>query len=94
MEQKFAEAWAACREKAAALGIRLRPVAPEDALKTAQRALSGSRCSDGFDAMAAKGCLQFSLEALAVDKRFTALFTDEQANNALTRLLEAGYRFK
>jgi len=26
-----------------------------------------------------------------VDKRFGALFTDEEANNALTRLLNAGY---
>ena len=34
-----------------------------------------------------------SVEALVVDKRFTALFTDEEANEALSRLLEAGYRF-
>ena len=33
-------------------------------------------------------------EALAVNKQFTSLFTDEEANNALMRLLEAGYRFK
>ena len=36
---------------------------------------------------------ELSLEALAVDKRFTALFTDEEANNALMRLLGAGHRF-
>ena len=35
--------------------------------------------------------LELSLEALAVDKRFGALFSDEEANNALTRLLNAGY---
>jgi hypothetical protein len=28
---------------------------------------------------------------LVVDKRFTALFTDEEANEALSRLLSAGY---
>ena len=61
--------------------------------KTAKRTLSGSRLSDGFNALAAKGALKLSLEALAIDKRFTALFTDEEANEALTRLLEAGYRF-
>ena len=33
------------------------------------------------------------IEALAVDKRFTSLFTDEEANEALMRLLDAGYRF-
>jgi hypothetical protein len=30
---------------------------------------------------------------LAVDKRFTTLFSDDEANNALSRLLAAGYRF-
>ena len=93
MEDKFIAAWAANREKAAALGIRMRPVCPEDAMKTARRFLSGSRCSDGFDALAGKGHLELSLEALAVDKRFTQLFTDEEANTALNRLLDAGYGF-
>lgn len=91
MEEKFIAAWAANREKALALGVRMRPVAPGNALKTARDLLSGSRCSDGFGALAAKGALSLSLEALATDKRFTALFTDEQANAALQRLLDAGY---
>lgn len=91
MEAKFLAAWAASREKAAAMGVRMRPVAEGDAMKTAHRFLSGSRVSDGFDALANKGHLELSLEALAVDKRFTALFTDEEANTALTRLLDAGY---
>lgn len=91
MEEKFIAAWAAAREKALALGIRMRPVAPEDALKTARYLLDHNRCSDDFDALAAKGQLGLSLEALATDRRFTALFTDEQANAALGRLLDAGY---
>ena len=91
MEEKFIAAWAANREKALARGVRMRPVAPENALKTARYLLSGSRYSDGFDALAAKGALSLSLEALATDMRFTALFTDEQANAALQRLLDAGY---
>ena len=94
MEEKFIAAWAAAREKAAALDVRMRPVAPEDALKTARRKLSGSRLSDGFTALQGKGRLDLSLEALVIDKRFTGLFTDEEANEALTRLLEAGYRFR
>lgn len=93
MEQKFIEAWLANREKTAALGVRLRPMEQADAMKQASRALSGSRVSDGFYALAEKQHLELSLEALVVDKRFTALFTDEQANTALTRLLDAGYRF-
>ena len=73
------------------MGLRLRPVTAEDAMKTAHRWLSGHRESDGFAILADKGRLDLTLEALAVDKRFTQLFTDEEANNALTRLLSAGY---
>ena len=94
MEQKFIAAWLAAREKAGALGVRMRPVAAEEAMKTARRALSGSRLSDGFNNLMACGHLELSLEALVIDKRFTGLFTDEEANEALTRLLEAGYRFR
>ncbi len=92
MEQKFAAAWSANRDKAAALGVRMRPV-EADALKQAKRVLGGSRLSDGFNELAAKKQLKLSLEALVIDKRFTGLFTDEEANEALQRLLEAGYRF-
>ena len=93
MEQKFIAAWMANRETAARMGVRLRPLAPEEAMKTAKRWLSGHRESDGFHILADKHHLELTLEALAVDKRFTALFTDEEANNALVRLLNAGYRF-
>ena len=93
MERKFAQAWASSREKAAALGVRMRPVEPEKALEQARRVLSGHRSSDGFDQLADLGKLDLSLEALAVKKPYTALFDDEQANNALMRLLDAGYRF-
>lgn len=91
MEQKFIAAWAKAREEAAGLGVRMRPVADADAMKTAHRVLSGNRQSDGFAALEAAGRLDLSLEALATDKRFTALFTDEEVNNALARLLAAGY---
>lgn len=93
MEEKFIAAWAAARQQAQTLGVRMRPVAPEQALTSARRILDGRRLSDGFSALAEQGRLDLSLEALAVDRRFTGLFTDEQANAALTRLLEAGYRF-
>ena len=93
MEEKFIAAWAANREKAARMGVRMRPVEPAEAMKQAHRCLSGHRESDGFSILADKQHLELSLEALAVDKRFTDLFSDEEANNALTRLLSAGYRF-
>ncbi len=93
MEEKFIAAWTANREKAEAAGVRMRPVADSDAMKQAHRVLSGHRESDGFFQLADKGLLKLSLEALAIDKRFTGLFSDEEANNALDRLLAAGYRF-
>lgn len=92
MEEKFIAAWQSNRAAAALMGIRMRPI-DENALKSAKRILSGSRLSDGFNELAEKGQLKLSLEALVIDKRFTELFTDEEANEALTRLLEAGYRF-
>ena len=89
MEEKFIAAWENNRAAAALMGIRMRPLD----LKGAKRVLSGSRLSDGFGDLKAKRQLKLSLEALAIDKRFTGLFTDEEANEALTRLLEAGYKF-
>ncbi len=89
MEEKFVAAYENNRAKANLLGVRMRPMD----LKGAKRILAGSRLSDGFNELAAKGQLKLSLEALAVDKRFTGLFTDEEANEALSRLLESGYQF-
>jgi hypothetical protein len=83
----------ASREKAMKIGVRLRPLAEADAMKTARRYLSGHRESDGFQILADKGRLDLSLEALAISKKFTELFNDDEANNALSRLLAAGYRF-
>ena len=89
MEEKFIAAWENNRAAANLMGIRMRPLD----VKSAKRGLSGTRLSDGFNELSAKGQLKLSLEALAIDKRFTGLFTDEEANEALTRLLEAGYKF-
>ena len=89
MEEKFIAAWESNRAAAGLMGIRMRPLD----LKNAKRVLSGTRLSDGFNELKAKNALKLSLEALAIDKRFTSLFTDEEANEALMRLLEAGYKF-
>lgn len=91
MEEKFVKAWEKAREEAAKLGVRFRPEVLS--LTLAQRQLSGHRDSDGFAMLAQKGRLDLSLEALAISKVYTALFTDEQANTALMRLLDAGYTF-
>ena len=91
MEEKFLQALEAARLQAAALGVRIRPVTD---MAGAHRCLSGHRESDGFWQLADKKALKLSLEALAVQKQFTSLFTDEEANNALTRLMDGGYTFK
>ena len=91
MEEKFLAAYAANREKAAALGVRMRPVTD---LASAHRAITGNRVSDAFSALADRGHLELSLEALVIDKRFTALFSDEEANHVLDQLLSAGYLFR
>lgn len=93
MEELFIATWLANREKAIHFGVRMRPVAKEEAMKTAHRWLTGSRESDGFNILADKRHLELSLEALVVDKRFTSLFSDDEANTALQRLLMADYRF-
>lgn len=93
MEEQFVSLWLQNREKAVKIGVRMRPITRENALRDAHRCLCGNRESDGFDLLADKHHLELTLEALAVDKRFTALFSDEEANTALTRLLSAGYYF-
>ncbi len=90
MEDKFLAQLAENRAKAQALGVRIRPV---EKMADAHRCLTGHRESDGFFQLADKGKLDLSLEALAVKKQFTSLFSDEEANIALMRLLNAGYKF-
>ena len=91
MEAEFLQSWQKNRHIAQDLGVRFRPA--ELTMALAHRQLSGHRESDGFGVLAQKGRLDLSLEALAVKKPFTQLFSDEQANNALMRLLDAGYHF-
>ncbi len=91
MENAFVDAWFAARETAQRMGVRLRPMERADAMKQAHRCLQGHRESDGFQILADKRHLELSLEALAVEGRFSALFSDEEANTALSRLLAGGY---
>ena len=91
MEEKFLLALQQATQKAADLGVRIRPV--QD-MTQAHRILSGHKESDGFSHLARLGRLDLSIEALAVKKQFTALFSDDEANNALMRLIDAGYLFQ
>lgn len=91
MAEKFLLALETARLEAERLGVRIRPLKD---MAGAHRCLSGHRESDGFWQLADRKQLGLSLEALAVQKRFTALFSDTEANNALNRLMDAGYTFK
>ena len=90
MEEKFLSALESARQQAEALGVRIRPIRD---MTAAHRCLSGHRESDGFYKLAQLGKAQLTLEALAISKQYTGLFTDEEANTALDRLLTAGYKF-
>ena len=90
MEEKFLLALQQATETATALGVRIRPI---QNIEQAHRILSGHKESDGFSHLARLGALELSIEALAVKKQFTALFSDDEANNALMRLMDAGYKF-
>ena len=91
MEEKFIAAWAAVREQAARMGVRMRPVAAEEAMRTAHRCLGSHRESDGFSILADKRHLELSLEALIIQGKYGSLFTDEEVNGCLDALMEAGY---
>ena len=91
MESKFLQALQQATQNAADLGVRIRAV---ENMEQAHRILSGHKESDGFTHLTRLRRLDLSIEALAVKKQFTALFNDEEANNALMRLMDAGYTFK
>lgn len=57
----------------------------------ARRLLDRGRTSDGFAALADAGRLDLSLEALAAEGKYGALFTDDQVNACFAALCAAGY---
>lgn len=52
------------------------------------------RLSDGFDELAACGHTELTLEALAVQSRFGALFTDEEVNRCCEALCQTDHFLK
>lgn len=98
VEERFAAAWLAAWDKMEALHIpatRMRREAEKlGAITLARRVLGRRRYSDGFDQLAEKGRLDLTLEALVLKAAYGSLFTDEEANEALNRLMGAGYSFR
>ena len=60
-------------------------------VETAKELARRHRLSDGFDALVNCGQTKLTLEALAVQKQFGALFTDEEINWFLEVLVSVGY---
>lgn len=94
MEEKFLRSWADALDACDALGVRTKRTRGNLTLANAKRILSGRRCSDEFSALEKLGRLELSLENLVLKSAFGALFSDQEVNTALSRLLEAGYDFK
>lgn len=96
-EEGFAAARERQWEQMEKLGIptaRMKKQAQEmGAVASARRCLSGRRCSDGFGELSKAGKLNLSLEALVLEPAWGSLFTDDEANEAVARLMEAGYGF-
>ena len=88
LESRFLAALEENRVKAQALGVRMRPVTD---MRQVRAITTANRVSNGFDQLLDLGRLDLSMEALCVDKRYTALFSDDEANTVLMRLLGAGY---
>jgi hypothetical protein len=61
------------------------------ALGAVRRLLHAPSVSDGFVTLWERQRLDLSVEALAVDNRFAALFTDEERETARKRLDDFGY---
>ena len=95
LEQAFTGELLRRMAAAQALGI------PQPRLEAAVRKFGGAACarrmldrgqaSDGFEALAAAGRLDLSLEALAAEGKYGALFTDGQVNACFAALCAAGY---
>lgn len=60
-------------------------------MAAAREYLRKGRASDGFDALAAAGHTELTMEALVVSGQFNALFTDEEVNFCFSLLCGADY---
>ena len=86
-EVRFAQAWAACWSEMDRLGI------PTSRMRQQTEQLGACAAAHRFDQLARLERWELSLEALALKPQWGPLFSDEEANEAIHRLLEAGCHF-
>ena len=60
-------------------------------VETVQELCKRRRVSDGFDYLCDKGLGKLTLEALAIQGKYGALFTDDEVNHCLDMLMQAGH---
>ena len=95
LEQAFTDQLRRNLEAADALGILQKRLAADverwGGVSCARELLRKNRLSEGFDALAAAGKLELSLEALVVAGKYAALFTDEEVNRCFAALCDGGF---
>ena len=62
-------------------------------LETALKLLHDNHISKGFTSLLRKGRLDLTVEAVILDEKWRALFTDQERGIARERLEECGYSF-
>ena len=60
-------------------------------VETVQELCKRHRASDGFDFLCSKNLGKLTLEALVVQGKYGALFTDDEVNHCLDLLMQAGH---
>lgn len=60
-------------------------------VRTAKSYISRNRTSEGFEKLQMCGKLDLSMEAVVVDKKYAALFTDDEVNSCFMLLCEYGF---
>jgi hypothetical protein len=63
-------------------------------MTTARRLINTCKPSDEFLLLKEAGCLEYTIEALALRKEFTPLFSQRERGKAAARLQEYGYRME
>lgn len=84
-----------CRKAELATGVRdvrfMTEIEQRGGVEAMRGLLKRRRVSPWFDALAKKGQLSLSPEALATQSKYGELFTDDEVNECFSALLEAGW---
>lgn len=95
LEQAFTDALRKALADAEAMGVQQKRLSADverfGGPACARELLKKGRLSEGFDALAERGRLDLSMEALVVAGKFGALFTDDEVNACFTALCDNNF---